>query len=217
LTAGHVIQEIEERGLSVTIGKVINNILHHYPAEKFDIFPDTDLAIIKTKKEISDAKQFMWNTKKLIMLDEIRTVGFPHAIDFETGKLSIRSFKGYIVSETTFDRLESKPPSYELSFSAPQGLSGAPLFPPSKMIPIIKGYILGSSQIKIPILIGEEQETEEKGFKKIIESYDVSSYGVAIQTQSIIHIEYEILNGKLLDFLESNKLTRNFPRGDKFF
>lgn len=205
LTAGHVIKEIEEENLSLSIGKIANKEALHYSVLTYEILSDFDLAIIRTGSKLSDVNQFKWELTELAMLDEVRTVGFPHALDFSRGEIYIRSFMGYVVSTSEFYRLESSPRSYELSFIAPKGLSGAPLFSSSKIFPPLKGYVIGNSHIKIPILREAEKEADED-VTRIIESYEWSTFGVAIQVGSITNIESEILNGSLFKFLEKNNL-----------
>lgn len=213
LTAGHVIKEIEEENLSLSIGKKANKGALHCSVSKYEILSDFDLAIIKTSSKLPDVNQFKWELSELAMLDEVRTVGFPHAIDFNRGEIDIRSFMGYIVSTSEFYRLKASPRSYELSFIAPKGLSGAPLFSSSKIYPPLKGYVIGNSHIKIPILRDVEKEVD-KDVTRIIESYEWSTFGVAIQVGSITNIESEILNGSLFKFLEKNNLMLD-PRISK--
>jgi len=209
LTAGHVLEGIEEEHLSVSIGKKVNKKFIHYSASKYEIFPNFDLAIIKVSSKMKDAKQFNWELEELALLDEIRTVGFPYALDFKSGRIDVRAFMGYVVNASGFGRLQASPRSYELSFISPKGLSGAPLFRSSKMFPPLKGYVIGNSHIKIPILNEEEVEKEGgKNITKIIESYEQSSFGIAIQVDSILNIESEILGNSIFDFIEANKLIQ---------
>lgn len=200
MTAGHSI-EYALRGEHSVLGLVY---LAHFVAGRayvckvadYEIVADYDVGFVKVKDEISQAKALVWDFNKLNILDEIRTTGFPHALDHYQKRFMIRAFQGYIVSCTEFRELEARPLCYELSFPCPKGLSGAPLFT-REPEPTIRGVVIKSSSMAMEVF--SEKETIGEGTHTLHEAYFL---GLGLTTGSLQNIESKILGCSLEEHLK---------------
>ncbi|MCB0538092.1 MAG: trypsin-like peptidase domain-containing protein [Bacteroidetes bacterium] len=175
-----------------------------FPVEddNYESFPDYDIAILKVDK--IPHKFFPWDFSGLRMLENVMSSGFPFAFDPNQKKIITRCFKGYIVSAHPFYEFVSNPDSYELSFSCPRGISGAPLLTyeePQKVV----GIIIGNKSTEMNVYTEKEIISEEK--EVVVERYESIQYGLAIETASIKHVESKLLGTTIEDYI--NKISND--------
>ena len=167
-----------------------------------EVITDYDIGFVKA--EIPEAKATRWDFDELPMSHDIQTVGFPHALDLSNLVIGIRAFKGYIISRRTFYRFPSNPRCYELSFHCPRGLSGAPLFAEQQTEARVKGVVIGNESAEMLVYSGKECIKETK--ETIVERYETTQFGIAIQTRSLQHVKSTVLGSSLLEYLDSVNL-----------
>lgn len=107
------------------LGRLVNDRWAYHQITDYEIVSGYDMAFVKAK--IPDVKALKWDFSEQQPLTDVQTMGFPFALDPQWATLRMRALKGYIVSTLTYRRLPSTPRCYELSFSCPRGLSGAPI------------------------------------------------------------------------------------------
>lgn len=202
ITAGHVLKGISNNNQIMGIGYCVDEIYSFYEINEFEIIEDYDLGIFKVESPID--KYIKWYNEELYMLDDIFCHGYPYALDLEKSLLHIRSFKGYIVSRQTSNHLKVNSRIYELSFDAPRGLSGAPLFFVYQNKLRIAGIIQGNKSTDMLVFTDKEIISSNK--ETIIERYETLNLGIAIQTCSIFDIQSSILECSLYEYLKKNKL-----------
>lgn len=214
-------------GIYLTAGHSLKNAWQQYElmglayldnAKKFqtgrvtawEAIDDYDIGFFKA--ETPEAKPMEWDFEQLPMLSDVRTTGFPYALDSQNRIIGIRSFKGYIVSGSLFYRFPSRPWCYELSFQCPRGLSGAPLFtndfdPQEKrIVNKVRGIIIGNQSTEM--LVYSDKEVLQGDKERIVERYEAMQAGIAIQTRSLQGIKSTIIGGSLLDYLRSVRLAK---------
>lgn len=203
-------------GFFLTAAHVIHNavqypmlgILHFeepewqfYSIQSYELFDSHDISILKTGFKPSEALK--WDTLESPILDTVFTTGYPYAFEPDKNVINVRAFKGFISTQTINARLSSRARCYELSFSCPRGLSGAPLVCDQEP-PVVKGVILGNGTSKM-LVYSNTEIVEEKAEKTVYktEEFDAMYYGIAIQTGSILS-----LKSPLLDMTLENHLTK---------
>jgi hypothetical protein len=199
LTAAHVISSL--KGFDwVGIGFPLDNIWQGSPIINYEMLDDIDVGIVHA--EVPNKSLLKWSHQKHFMWENVRTVGFPYAIDYVNLQINLRGFAGHIVSEVIFDGLKSRPHIYELSFQAPRGLSGAPLL--STRNEII-GLIIQNKSTEMTISI--DRETLADGNKEIIvEKIEALQLGIAIVSTEILNLTFQILGSTLREHLVKNYL-----------
>ena len=113
---------------------------------------------------------------QLGMLDPAYAIGLSSALDPEWVTLVPRAFRGHVVTRREMYQLRAQPPGYELSFHAPQGLSGAPLVSHIRGSQCCYGYMIqqatiGSGQhetvvgiaIDISVLLSLRTQVQDRG------------------------------------------------------
>ena len=156
-----------------------SNILEAEMVNNYKIFEEADIAIFDA--EIEGAKKLELSAIDIVMGTEVSSMGFPFALNPDLKLFPTRVFKGHITSKNIWSRLASKPEIYELSFSCPKGLSGAPL--------ITDGYtcfgmVLGNSASEMVLF--EDIETIADG--KVVTSHKSSQsmyLGIGLQSNFI--------------------------------
>src|SRR5687768_1522133 len=119
-------------------------------------------------------------------------------MDLERQRMGIRSFVGHIVSATTFGRLKRDPPSYELSFQCPRGLSGAPLLIRDADSMLVTGFVIGIERTEMNVFTERETVTEENE-RVTVERYEALNLGIALQSRAVLDVgPFRVLNGRTI-------------------
>ncbi len=100
--------------------------------------------------------------------------------DPERPHIDARGFKGAVVTATQFARLAGAPDIYELSFSAPRGLSGAPVMAADRVV----GIIIGNRSTEMLVFSHREMVTEEREF--VTERFEAMQLGIAIRSTELL-------------------------------
>jgi hypothetical protein len=125
-----------------------------------------------------------------------------YALDPERNNIASRSFKGYVVSRTRTP-FAANPWGYELSFTCPRGLSGAPLTTLDNF-PLISGMVVGNRSTKMNIFTDREIISDDK--ERIVERYEALQLGIAIQSAELLSVRSGILDGDLGAHLAKHSL-----------
>ncbi len=215
MTAGHVVRGIANGVVSATIGLVNQTPLRVKAANIIDVEElSFDLAVFAVDFVFPDSSKwfytFPWSTSPRSMLEEVRSVGYPYGVHNIDDKISLlqRGFQGHIVSlPSEFKPLnyEGPPfPAYELSFAAPVGLSGSPLFTVSDT-PHVLGIIIGNSKARMLILESEEVE-KTPATTRVVEQYESLSLGIAVPGRHLLNLRSRLLGGTFAEYLQKNSL-----------
>lgn len=143
--------------------------------------------------------QFLLASEPALQGVDISTFGYPFSglkrDDFGSPKaiLETRLFKGYIMRAFTFDYPSLGPTlSYELSFPAPRGLSGAPII--EMYTPRILGVIYGNNDVATT----EHFAAIDVEGKRTPEVQRVVSFGLAHHTVTLKNLSGTATNGRPL-------------------
>jgi hypothetical protein len=195
ITAAHCIREGMKFGwmaLGTTDGKEVR----WWNITGCDLADDYDLAVFQADVSVP-LKSFPWHTSQLPMTTNVKAAGYPYAIDLERERMAIRSFMGHVVSATTFGRLPADPPSYELSFQCPRGLSGAPLLIRHANSMLVTGIIIGNQRTEM--LVFSESESVCDGKEVVVERYEALQLGIALQSAALLDRgPFKVLNGRTI-------------------
>ena len=162
-----------------------------------EIQEDFDIGIVKA--EVPTCVPLKWSSNDLYMLQSVRTVGYPYALEFTPPQINIRSFMGYVVSNQKFPDLKAQPRIYELSFQAPRGLSGAPLFAGEN----VNGLVIGNRTTEMLIYRNKETVKDEQK-ETVVETYEALELGIAEQSSSILDIPFKMIGCTLRQLLSRN-------------
>jgi len=201
ITAGHCIKNALQHKL-IGLGYPKDDGLEFHKVTNHEIISDYDIGFVQA--HIPAAKALHWGYDELPMLADVKTVGYPYALDLPNLAFQIRAFKGHVISAPTFFRFQSKPRCYELSFACPRGLSGAPLFTEEKQV---KGIIIGNASTEM--LIYTDKEVVEEGKETVTKRYEATQFGIAFQTGSIKHVQSTLLGNSLDNYLKSVRLAQS--------
>lgn len=197
VVAGHSLSkalEHEHPGL----GRLHNDRWAHFEIADHEIVSGYDIGFVKA--EVPDAKALKWDFSEQEPWTDVRTIGFPFGLDWEWVTLRSRALKGYIVSTFTYHRLPSSPRCYELSFSCPRGLSGAPIV--AQRTVAIAGMVIANLTTEGKVFTEREIERSEEA-KIVRERYEAIQFGIAIETGSVQDVQSAILGGSLSEYLRS--------------
>jgi hypothetical protein len=216
VTAGHVLREA-----SAVVGTKVPVVGVRDPSGGFMGLAvedgeelGADAAILKVACADSEYKDwfltFPWREQPLAQLEPAKTVGYAfghHEID---GVLQIgpRAFQGYVVSRRDRFRLlgMSGPPFsvYELSFAAPTGLSGSPLFGPD-MPSRVAGLVVGNTETQMCVYRSTETVSDGASVKSV--SHDqLYCIGIAVQVSTLLSLRSSLLGRVLADHLRHHAL-----------
>jgi hypothetical protein len=174
----------------------------------------SDLALLQvsfSSSELSSSfHRFPWFVGQPPVFETVRSVGYAYGIHRLDGRQScvVRGFQGHIVSGL----LEFKPIGmrgepfevYELSFSAPRGLSGAPLLNAVGR-PVILGVVIGNSESRMLVFRSEEKVTEPDG-QFSVEQYESLQLGIAVQGKVVLAKQSSLLGSSIEEHLRSQNL-----------
>ncbi len=172
LTAAHTLRNAASRG-TVALGHR-TTACQVIESEYFD---DIDLALLRCTR-LRDAPVFPVDFEPLAWFAPVQACGYPLAVDPQRLTLVIRAFRGTIVVRRELygiPSLPAQPEGYELSFSAPQGLSGAPLLNLRGAVPAVSGVIVAN------------QRSEAEG--------DVTQFGIAVDIRELLRRRSTLLDG----------------------
>jgi len=180
ITAAHVLPMPEAiPGKQVRIGqRTADNRIQGYVIESFVIFQKFDIAIMKV--DIGDCKYLPIVFRDLWMGMDVATIGIPASSIIGNG-FGMRCFKGHI------SWAGERP---ELSFPAPKGLSGSPVFHNGKVVGVISGNSRSEQLDDSVETIEEITNNYEK--IRIVESKSIVQYGVMESLKKIEHCTHEI-------------------------
>jgi len=201
LTAAHVLHAASENpffGLAFPDGRNWKTS----PITDFETIDDYDLGIVKTK--LSTTQLLKWNLSELPMLHQVQVAGYPYALDLEHSIIHIRAFTGYVVSNLTFYTLKANPRAYELSFTCPRGLSGAPLIDSKWRI---AGLVIGNKATQMLVFSNKEVLSEGK-HETVVEKYESLRLGIVVQSGSLVDLHSRILGGSLYNHLTRSSLIK---------
>lgn len=200
LTAGHVIQAALSHGF-FGLGFPDGTSWKATEASDYEVISHYDIGLVRAP--VPSTTDLKWSTRELSMLTDVITSGYPYALDLQHFIIRVRAFKGHIVSSLTYHRIPASPRSYELSFQAPRGLSGAPLMIPGRN-PLVAGVIVENRSTKMRVL--ERIEVQKGACDEVVEEYEVLHLGIAIQASSLLNVESQHLGGTLLKHLQASGL-----------
>ena len=200
VTNAHVIHSASGQqwwGLGFTEGQYWKFVV----IDHYECFDDIDIGILSAP--IPKAKNLKWSVSEEAMLTDVQVSGFPYALDLSESLLTIRAFRGTLVSTRTWNKLPNKPRVYELSFPCPRGLSGAPLWSVGPS-PRFTGVVFGNSITEMVVYREVEKSTEDKEI--IHEKVEALHLGLAIQSQSILSLKSMLLDTYVGDYLGKQNL-----------
>ena len=91
----------------------------------YELVEAIDLALVESPSLRKLAPIPLDFDRRLDFLANASALGFPMALDAEFVTCIPRAFGGHVVTRRELYQLPAQPPGYELSFPAPEGLSGA--------------------------------------------------------------------------------------------
>jgi len=215
LTAGHVVSDLPKRDdlcLAVPIHEPGANwctarVVDHE-------LLSCDLAVLRLEYTVPESaswfKTFRWSQAQVAPLSHVRSVGYAYGLQTVADRKNIiaRAFQGYVVARLTrfLPVGVAGPPFgvYELSFAAPRGLSGSPLFNGEGPL-MIHGVVIGNSESRMTVFRSAER-VDDGAKEKIIEQYEALTLGVAVQAVEILNQECQILGGTIGEHLSRHDL-----------
>ena len=194
MTAAHVVEELEDSDaphLRRLSGKGMTQAL---PIRASSRLPDIDVGILHVDIDLppvpmADSHEFQRK--------DVWTEGFAFGLDLVTKTFASRYLKGHVVSTRKYNNWAEFDLSrtgvhdrevfvHELSFPAPKGQSGAPLFVDdedgySRCI----GMIIGNSRSAVDT-VSQSEVIEDGAVKEVIEYHDFLYLGQAISSASLL-------------------------------
>src|SRR5262252_698395 len=171
VTAGHVVRDAQSDGELALSVVVPGQGLRPFRAGLIEMFDPLDLALITCKRLAHLPALRPEFDRPLGLLAPVSAVGFPLSIDAEYVSVTPRAFGGFVVARRDLRQLPSQPTGYEVSFFAPQGLSGAPLVSTAHGAPRCYGYMIQQGTLGL----GE----------------DVTPVGIAVGIEVLLTIQYD--------------------------
>ena len=201
VTCGHTVENASVHE-AIAIGYNHGDQLNYAYVTASEVFKKNDSGILQA--EIPKISPYKWKKDKLMMLNDVISVGFPYGFDRENFKILVRSFKGHISMAGHHNYNFYKSPYYELSYQIPKGLSGAPLLFNDNGLKIC-GITIGN-EITEMIVNTFKEKNEENDSLVIYEKTEALHRGIAMQVQSFFEIKSELLSSTFFEYLTSQKL-----------
>ncbi len=126
-TAGHVATDVRADGPPGLVQITEHREIRASEITGFEVFDGIDLALLVCPGLANLVPMPLEFDRELTLLDPAYAIGYPFALDPEWVTVVPRGFRGYVVTRRELYQLAGQPAGYELSFHAPQGLSGAPV------------------------------------------------------------------------------------------
>ena len=203
LTAGHVARSAAANDYAA-LGVPSGTRLDLRPLVSHEVHNPLDLALLESPR--IDMAPLSWSVSPQVMLAPVLSVGFPYALNRSEQLISIRGFRGHIVSAEVFPFLAGRPLAYELSFQCPRGLSGAPLIIESTTLHVV-GLIIGNAATQM--LVFTDREVLAEGQTTIVERYESLQFGIALQAQPILNTRFDRLGRTVEEHLSECGLLRS--------
>lgn len=127
VTAGHVANDAESDGIPGLVQVTPNRDVKVSEITRFEVFTGIDLALLECPGLEDLVPLPVEFERQLTLLEPAYAIGYPCALDPEWVTVVPRAFRGHVVTRRELYQLSGQPAGYELSFHAPQGLSGAPV------------------------------------------------------------------------------------------
>jgi hypothetical protein len=175
------------------------------PIEDHEIIEDIDLAIVSCKGGPWSARQ--WFTGEAPLGTYVYVGGYPYSLDLEQLQLYVRAYRGHVVASRALFQLPGHPAGYELSFSAPRGLSGAPVFAAGDN-PLVIGLIVQNARSGMLVHSDSERDTTT-GKELLVERYEWLTFGVAVATRTIMDVHSRLVGGQISTHLARLNLLRS--------
>jgi len=158
-----------------------------------------------------------WRLQMMPLLTTVKTIGYPYSLSYADGeaRFTARAFLGHVVST----RLKYKPVgyqghpfcAYELSYVAPEGLSGAPLLFGDGPTVVI-GLIIGNNESKILVhheSCLEKESDGEEAKTTVYEHYRYLHLGVSVMSSEIAKTRSELMGKSIGEHLEEHGLIEH--------
>ena len=196
MTAAHCLPEpdsIEDK--SVCAGVWDGKFLRAHKILSFIKWPKFDIAVIEV--ENVTPKYLRLSFESLSLGADVFTIGIPlHSLRGEG--LEVRLLKGHVVSGDRF---------LELSFAAPRGMSGSPLFRGDEVVGVISGNARSESlEDQVEEIV---ELTDQKELIRIIETKSVINYGLAEQLTPLRDARHKVFGDHTFQQLIDHVNTRN--------
>lgn len=147
VTAGHVANDAEVDGIPGLVQVTTDRDIKVSEITRFEVFSGIDLALLECPGLKDLVPLVLEFERELTLLDPAYAIGYPYALDPEWVTVVPRGFRGHVVTRRELYQLQGQPAGYELSFHAPQGLSGAPVVSHVQGDHRCYGYIVGQATI----------------------------------------------------------------------
>jgi len=174
----------------------------------------SDMALLRVEhlapESVRWVRHLRWAGRTLGALEPVATIGYPYGFyrDAEPIQIVSRAFSGHVVAALkSFKPMGSQLvpfPVYELSFGAPRGLSGAPLFSLVGKELCVNGVVIGNSKSSMLILAQSVEETESRTVRT--EHYESLSLGLASQVSAVFAHQSRILGATIGHWLTEHGL-----------
>lgn len=149
--------------------------------------------------------------------EDVWSEGFAFGLDVEAMLFSSRHFKGYIVSTKKYNNWQEIDPSrtgapnwpmavHELSFAAPKGQSGSPLFIDDEDgNTSCIGMIIGNSKSSVAT-VSQSEVIGEGDTREVVEYHDFLYLGQSISSASMLDCRIGTLNRSIREHLGVNSV-----------
>ena len=194
VTAGHVLRQALEHEYC-GVGFKAADRYQIVQFSEHELHEEIDVAVFRAG--LNGQTVFPLEHELLPMLFPVNTAGFPYAMNIDVGSLTLRAFQGSIVSYARSRQFEGNPESYELSFTCPRGLSGAPLWKGIDT-PTIAGVVVGNSVSEM--IVHSEREVIKDGNEVVYEQTEAMHLGVAIRISEIRDAECGLLRDRQIRY-----------------
>ena len=188
LSAAHCVPDPKSiEGKSISAGLWDGNHLRSHKIISSITWPNFDIALIKL--ENSNGKFLPLSFEQIYMGMDIFTVGIPSHSIWQKG-IEVRCLKGHVTFSGKF---------LELSFAAPRGMSGSPVFSEGKVIGVISGNVRSEDlEDQIEEIV---ELTDDKEKIKITETKSVINYGLAEQIKTLRNEKHEMFENRTFEEL----------------
>jgi hypothetical protein len=213
VTAGHVVDAVGSAQVMVVGLQSPDGFFKTAVARDIERLAG-DLALLRVEFVVPGSgtwfNRFKWRDEPIEPFEFVRTVGYGYGLQIvrEHRSVIVRAFQGYIVAR----RDEFLPVGwpgepfavYELSFTAPRGLSGAPLLNSMGNV-VVHGVVIGNSESRMLVFRSEERTTEPEALTSV-EQYEALTLGVAVQSGALLNQNSSLLGGTVREHLAKNSL-----------
>lgn len=207
MSAGHVVRGLEQADGLVPIVGIQDPDNHSFKAARVMdseiLAHDIGLLTVEFMHPESTGwfHHLKWNAQPLTGFDPVRCCGYPYGQHVAGVRQSVvqRCFQGHVVADLYEFELPGSDadifPAYELSFSAPRGLSGSPLLSNAGRV-LINGVVIGNSDSQMLVYRSKEVDKDVQA-TTIVERYESLTLGIAVPTHAIFPMKSRILDSTI--------------------